>query len=229
MTRCISFSAQVALMLALLIAPRLAGAATVTVSVGAAQAVSGGDVDVPISVAGASGLSSMQMALTYAPALLEVKDVVAGPLLPENALLAHDAKEPGRLGVGFVALEGLKGDGTVFKVRFATTGKPGEKSALALENVRAWEKTDLEMLVHAVPGELAIPPARWPWWLWVAGVAALMLLMLAIRRAKRRPASAAGPPLEAGGLALCRNPACRKPLPSGVRFCPNCGQEARHA
>lgn len=204
-------------------------AATITVSVGPAEALSREETEVPIHVAGASGLSSMQMALTYDPAILEVKNVAAGPLLPQDALLAHDAAEPGRLAIGFVALQGLNGDGAVLKARFGVIGKPGQKTALALENVRAWEKSDLETLVHTTPGELVIPRTPWPWWVLAAAIAALVLLLWAGQHfwhGHAAPATAR-PPGENPVPTLCANPECRNALPPGVRFCPHCGQAVK--
>jgi len=223
-------------------------AASVTVRVGSAQAASGDEVAIPVTVQGAPGIGAMHVEFVYDAAILEAKAVDKGSLLGDNALLDFNASEPGRLVAGFVTLDAVEGDGTVVTMRFTVKGKEGQSSPLRLENTKAWDgETHLDILVTTEGGEFTVSPAGLslmsPLVLAILGFALFLLLLLFIllfllRRRRRKPQPAAAvhyapPPATppspqptqqpaAGGPNFC--PHCGTPRTPGSRFCTNCGQ-----
>lgn len=150
------------------------------VGVGSPTAGSGQELDIPVTLAGATNLGALELVLTYDPAVLEAKSADRGTLLSSNSLLEYYANPSGRLAVTLVSQDGVTGDGPVVKARFLVKGQPGQKSALRLENVRAWDgKTHLDFLVTTASGEFTVD-GGWPWWILAvvaAGVAVLLILL----------------------------------------------------
>jgi hypothetical protein len=145
------------------------------------------EVDIPITLAGATNLGALELVLTYDPAILEAKSAERGALLGSNALVEYYANPSGRLAVTLVSQDGVTGDGPVVNARFLVKGQAGQKSALRLENVRAWDgKTHLDFLITTSAGEFTVA-GGWPWWLIaLAIVLALVLLLLIVVVFRRR-------------------------------------------
>ena len=71
------------------------------------------------------------------------------------------------------------------KAHFLVKGQSGQKSALRLENVRAWDgKTHLDFFVTTANGEFTVGGDGWPWWMLAvaAAVVVLLLILLGMRR-----------------------------------------------
>ena len=194
-----------------------ARAAAVTLSLPKLEVKAGQEVEVPITVKGAKGLSALQMRLTYDPAVLEVvrtdddpdAGITMGKILPENAsfkvytstIPAYGSEAvavtPGRLPIVFAGgtnkqkkeYYAVEDDGTLLSIRFRVTGNAGQKTTLKLEEIKAFASNDMDMLVKTTPGEVTITGAPLPWlWIAVALVVGLLLLIVLLSR-RRRPAS----------------------------------------
>jgi Cohesin domain len=147
-----------------------------------AQAAAGEEVEVPIAFKGQPGIGALHVELVYDPAVLECRAVEKGPLLNANALLESNSSQPGRLIIGAVVLDGIQGEGILFKVRFLSRGLPGQKSSLRPDKVQAWDaKTHLDALTMAEPGEFTVAAAQKPPWLlpspWLMAAVAGALLV----------------------------------------------------
>ncbi len=158
-----------------------------TVGVDSPTAAPNQEVDVPLTVKGADNLGALELVLTYDPAVLEARSADRGALLGRNALLEYYADTSGRLAVTLVSQDGVKGDGPVATAHFLVKGQAGQKSALRLENVRAWDgKSHTDFLVTAEAGTLTVQSAGWPlWWYAVAGAAVLLVLILLVTRRRK--------------------------------------------
>jgi hypothetical protein len=180
-------------------APGWGGTAEITVAVPNARGAPGEEVEVPVTVEGADRLGCLQMALEYDRALLEVRAVDRGPVLPEGALVEHDSKVPGRLGLGFLSgpnakktgLARVREDGVLFKVRFVVLGEAGQKSPLRPQLAQAWEVTDDKLEVRTEGGEFLITGAgdawsHFPWHFVLFGAGACLLALVVGMRARRR-------------------------------------------
>jgi hypothetical protein len=168
-----------------LLIPAACLADSVTVGVGSAQAGAGHEVEIPITIKGTAGIGALQLDLIFDPKILEAKTVDKGPLAT-NALLEFNPREPGRVRVGMLIMNGLPAEGIVATAHLSVRGKDGETTPLRLEKVEAWNfKTDLDYVVSTKPGVFTVS-GGWPWLLIAAGVAlALIVAMLATRRRKK--------------------------------------------
>ncbi|MGB8647365.1 MAG: cohesin domain-containing protein [Anaerolineae bacterium] len=194
-----------------------AAAATVTVSAGSVQAQSGDTVEVPIQLAGAPGLGALHLELSYDASVLGAVDVSRGDLAGANALLDWSAKQPGRLIIGIVSLDGIKGDGTVAKVRFKVLGEAGKSTDLKFQNNQAWEReSHAEVLVNSQPGKVTVA-AGLPAWLIPAAIAiaaVLILLALLFFILRRRRKTAPQPAYGTGAAAFPPPTSYAAPLPA---------------
>ena len=205
-----------------------AEAATAKIKVASVNGPAGKEVSVPIHVESKDEMGCMQFALVYDPAILEVKGLEAGPLLPADATVDFKADQAGYLQGGFVCSvtkAGAKGDGAALKVVFMVKGQPGQKSPLKLEKVRAWETSDPEILVQTEAGELTVvSPSQIPW-LHIgiaAGVLVLLLLVFLIaRRGHSQPATAHAPTTSAAP------PRFAPDEPTFQHICKKCGGSIR--
>lgn len=156
----------------------------------------GGDATVDVTLRGAQGLGSLQLELTWDPAVLEAKDVQPGPNAPAM-LLEHNVTTPGRMRIALAANEPLNGE-VQLSATFAV--KSAGSCSLGLDKVQAWEHGNgLEMLVTAEPGQFSsakpadAPPASAPipWALMVGGAAVLVAVVALLAcRGKGRPTPA---------------------------------------
>lgn len=170
----------------------IAAAAAVTLSAGTLQAQPGDTVEVPIQLSSAAGLGALHLEVSYDSSVLTAEDVTKGDLTSGNALLDSNNKQPGRLIIGIVSLDGIKGDGIVAKAKFKVIGDAGKSSDLKFQNNQAWDRqTHAEVLVNSQPGKVTIA-AGLPSWLIPAVIAAvvllLLLIMLLLLLRRRRPA-----------------------------------------
>jgi hypothetical protein len=163
-------------------------------TVGSTQGPPAKEVEIDIGMKHSGVIKALQFALTYDAAVLEAKQVTRGPLA-SGAELAFDAKTPGSLGMALAAPDGAKGEGVILKVRFLVKGKNGEKSALKIENARAWETSKkehgeahahLDVIVNATPGEFTVGDVaeaggdKSNLWMYILGGAGGLLLLLLV-------------------------------------------------
>ncbi len=135
-------------------------AASVTVRVESVEGASGGEVVIPVTVQGASGIGALHLELIYDAAVLEALAVEKGTLLGDDVLLDFNTSEPGKLVIGLVSLEAIEGDGAVVMTRFTVRGTEGQSSPLRLENAKAWDSvTRLDLFVTSEDGEFTVSPA----------------------------------------------------------------------
>jgi hypothetical protein len=202
-------------------------AATATVKALKVAGAPGREVIVPIQIQSKDEMGCLQFALQYDPAILEIKSVGPGSLLPDGATVDFNGDQLGWLRAGFVCSvtkKGMVGDGVALNVVFVVKGKLGDKSPLTLQRVRAWEPSDPEILISTEVGEVAVADT-FPWlWIAIAGgclLLGLLLLMLRRRGATVGPAVSSRPAPIATGGARC--PKCQTLATAGQRFCGSCG------
>jgi hypothetical protein len=175
-------------------------AASVTFRAASVQAQAGGTVDVPIEAVAAPNLGAVHIELVYDPKVLTPDTVSRGALAGSNALIDFNSGNPGRLLIGLVTLDAIKGDGAVATVRFKVIGDSGTSSDLTLQNSKAWESsTHAEVLVKTEAGKVTVV-AGLPDWLIPALIALVVLILLLIilfifgRRRRPAPQPAYGQP-----------------------------------
>lgn len=140
---------------------RMALASTVTLVADASTGAVGTAVELPIVVRKSMNLGALEFELRYDPEVLEVREVVAGPMLA-SAMLSSHVQEPGRLVVALASSESVEGDGLLLKVQATVRPTTKASSPLTWEKVRAWEnRIELpEMLVTSEPGSFQVAAAR---------------------------------------------------------------------
>jgi len=117
-------------------------APSTSVSVKDVSGSNGSVVEVPISVAGASGIGSLDIVLTYNSSVLNVYEVKKGELT-RDSLLNSNSETPGIIAIGIADSNGLSRDGTIAIIAFKVAGKPGDTSQLSLDSANANEINDL--------------------------------------------------------------------------------------
>jgi hypothetical protein len=186
--------ALLAFVFASVVHPTILCAQTVTINVGSVKGAAGQKVEVPISAKDATDIGAMHIEVAFDPTVLEAQDAEKGQLLSGNSLLESNTSEPGRVILGVVSLDGLKGDGIVATARFKVRGKSGAKSPLRLEKLEAWHvKTHQSFLTTAVDGEFSVAGLPFVVWLGIAGAILLILIVWIARRRRRQGTSEPGP------------------------------------
>ncbi len=113
-------------------------------------------VNVPIYLAGAKNVGSLEFVLTYDPTVLEVSDVEAGGLA-QNSLFDFGVRVPGRLWAGLIDTDGINGDGPLAVVSFKVIGPGSSASQLTLENVATYDaRSLLDILADATSGSFTV-------------------------------------------------------------------------
>jgi uncharacterized membrane protein len=155
-------------------------AASVTFRAASVQGQAGGTVDVPIEAVAAPSLGAVHIELIYDPKVVTPDTVSRGALAGTNALLDFNSGNPGRLLIGLVTLDAIKGDGAVATVRFKVIGDAGTSSDLTLQNSKAWESSShAEVLVKTEAGKVTVVGGL-PGWLLPALAALLLVVLLLI-------------------------------------------------
>lgn len=204
-------------------------AASLTMRLPTLEAAAGGTVDVPIDVAGASGIGALHLEVIYDAAVITADTVTRGALAGGNALIDFNPDNPGRLIIGIATLDDIKGDGVLATARFKVVGQAGQSSALGIEKGEAWEGASRQtVLVKTEAGKLTVKGGLPGWLLWaLIGLGALILLLLLLffllRRRKRQsaPAPPSYAPAQKRGL-FCSH--CGSANEADSRFCSECGK-----
>ena len=138
------------LITAVLVIAALAGAGVVVV-LGLSDSASG-DVSVPIEARNVDDLGAVHIELGYDADVLTPVDVKAGAL-SGNAMMEYDTGTPGWVVISVVDSAGMSGDGSLAVVEFEVTGDGAGSSPLTLDNIDAWDATDVfDIPVQSTPG-----------------------------------------------------------------------------
>lgn len=184
------------------LAPRFAQAASIQVTPTGGNGIAGQPFSMDISAKGGAAVGAMQFDLAWDAAVLEFKSLDKAKVLAGSALVESKLKAPGRLSVAWVAQDSVDAEGPLLTVQFVAKGQPGQKSTLALENVRAWgpdkghhgteaEQHLIDVQIQTSASEFAIEAAsESKWYLWgAAGLALIILFTIVLKlRGKSRPA-----------------------------------------
>lgn len=112
-------------------------------------------VKVPINAQSADDVGAIHIELAYDPAVLEATEVKAGTLAG-NAMIEYHLDTTGWVVVSMVDSAGMNGEGSLAVVTFNVVGEDGATSALTLENLAAWDATNVfDMPVESTPGSFA--------------------------------------------------------------------------
>ncbi len=131
--------------------PLIIGIAVVIVAavIGAAVLMLGGSdsnddgtIAVPINTQGADDVGALHIELAYDPAILQVADVAEG-ILGENAMMETNLDTPGWVVISMIDSNGMSGDGSLAVVNFEVLATDGATCPLNLENLKAWDSTDV--------------------------------------------------------------------------------------
>lgn len=209
---------------ALALASHIALAVTVTMRAPSLEAAAGGAVEVPLELAGASGIGALQFELIYDPAVIQPDTVTRGALAGGNALIDFNPNNAGRLIIGVATLDEIKGDGPIATARFKVVGQAGQSSTLAIKSGEAWEGASHQaVLVKTEDGTLTVvgsaAPAWLKWLLIALGALALLFILFVLIRRKRQSTPAQAP-------TVATTPAHALPAqaaPTGGSFCSYCG------
>lgn len=87
---------------------------------------------IPVSLKNAANVANLNFDLEYDPAIIKIEVTPDKGNLLDNALFSSNPATAGLLHAGFAQTSGLTGSGTVLNVLFRITGKPGDKTPLAL-------------------------------------------------------------------------------------------------
>jgi len=113
------------------------------------------EIIVPVNLAGAVNLGSLEFVLAYDSNVLEVTTVETGNLTKES-LLESSAGTPGLLWVGIIDAVGISEDGLAAVVTFRVIESSDSDSSLILQNVVAYDAASyLDIIVEASPGSLS--------------------------------------------------------------------------
>jgi hypothetical protein len=129
--------------------------AAMTVAVGSATGAPGDIVEIPITVEGAKNLGSMDILITYDPAVLSVDSVDSGAL--NTGLLSVNKDTAGTVSIGIVDANGINGEGAIAVIKFKVTGGNGATSALAISNILAYDvKTHVDIQTTTSGGTFTV-------------------------------------------------------------------------
>ncbi len=130
----------VSLVLIILLIALLGGsaeAATPQVTMADASGTQGSTITVPVTVSGASGLGSMDLIITYDPAVLTVASVDKGTL--NKGMLSTNTSAPGLIALSLVDPAGMSGSGDVAMITFNVIGNASQASPLTVQTVQAYD------------------------------------------------------------------------------------------
>ncbi|WP_319507611.1 cohesin domain-containing protein [uncultured Methanolobus sp.] len=124
----------------------ISSAASMTVSVDDTEAAQGNTVNVPILVTGAENIGSIDLVLTYDPAVLQAISADTREL-GKNAYLESNTANEGEIVIALADAGGINGDGTVATVSFIVLGEEGTSSQLTLEEVSVHNLDLVELVI----------------------------------------------------------------------------------
>lgn len=174
----------VVLALALLVGT--ASAASTSLSIGDSSGSPGSMVEVPINIAGASNIGSMDIVLTYDSSVLGVSSVGKGELT-KNSMLQSNTDVPGIIAIGIADTDGINGDGSVVVVTFNVLGELGSTSSLTLYSAKANDvDTLVDILITKTSGTFMVTEKGITLSPVLIGIVALVLVLVVAIVALRR-------------------------------------------
>lgn len=109
----------------------IASGASLVVSIGDIQGSSGSTVQVPIALAGANDVGSVDLVLKYDPSVLKAVGVETAEL-SRNSIMESNITNPGQIYIALVDASGINGDGEIATISFSVLGETGASSPLSL-------------------------------------------------------------------------------------------------
>lgn len=132
-----------------------ARAANLQVIMADASGTPGSTTTVPVTVSGASGLGSMDMSITYDPAVLTVASVDKGTA--NKGMIFTNTSAPGLIAISLADPAGISGSGDVAVITFNVIGNSGQASPLTVQTVQAYDAgTFLDMPVTTSSGTFTV-------------------------------------------------------------------------
>lgn len=131
-------------------------AARMTLQAAQRSLVTGDALLVPIWLVKGENLANMNFELDYDSRVLQLNgDILKGNLL-DNALFTPNAKQTGRILVGFAQTGGVNGTGTLMNIPFRVIGKAGDASPLLLNVTTINNPSGGELTIDRIPGEIIV-------------------------------------------------------------------------
>ncbi|MGB8647364.1 MAG: cohesin domain-containing protein [Anaerolineae bacterium] len=119
-------------------------------------ALPGATLLIPVWLKNAANVANLNFDLGYDSKVIQVQGTpVKGDLL-DNALFSVNASTAGLMRVGFAQTNGLSGSGTVLNVQVRITGKPGDKTPLALRVTTINDPSGSVLNVMQISGEIDV-------------------------------------------------------------------------
>ena len=106
----------------------------------------------------AAGLGNINFEITYNPNVLAVAGNVArGNIYGSGTLFEANAKQAGRIRIGFASERGVTQAGTVAQIPFRVLGQPGQSSELALNIIQCQTPSGQAVSLRTSNGSVTIP------------------------------------------------------------------------
>jgi len=163
-------------------------AAQVEVTISEASGSYNEVVDVPITIANAENIGSLDIVLTYDPTILQVEDVSKGDI--NNGMISSNTDTEGFLSLAVADQNGISKDGEVAIISFLVIAKTGN-SPLKIESFSVYDTESLEINAVAENGVFSVTEldstdsSSTPGFGFLAIFTSLLVILVAIRGKKR--------------------------------------------
>lgn len=135
-------------------APVAAQSARVELSAASGSAEAGTVAEVPIRILSSIGLGAVQFEIIYDPEVIRFKGLKKGLLLPES-IIESNLVQPGRVRVGLVSPQEVKGVVVLLTAEFEMLAGPTTTTSIDLEAVRSWDRE------HNLPVGIVSRSSEW--------------------------------------------------------------------
>jgi hypothetical protein len=109
--------------------------------------------NIPVSYSSNTSAGSIQFELVCSDSEIEILSISEG-FIAENAILKYNIYEPGRVLIGLVHSQGMKGDGELAKIEVSARGAP-RVVRISIENVVAYDLDRMQpMLYETAEGKI---------------------------------------------------------------------------
>lgn len=150
------------IILILLASLLLAGSVSaLTVNAGDASGAQGSTVQLAVTFEGASNVGSMDLVLTYDPAVAKAVGVETGSLA-KNAYVESNTARPGEVKIGLADSGGITGNGQVLTVSFLLTGGVGSQSTVTVQQATVHTVELVEVTTTRDNGSLQVTAGAAP-------------------------------------------------------------------
>lgn len=133
----------------------VASGASLVVSIGDIQESSGSTVQVPIALAGAKDVGSVDLVLKYDPSVLKAVSVETADL-SKNAIMESNITNQGQIYIALVDASGINGDGEIATISFSVLGETGASSPLSLIEASVYNLELVEQQTTAKNGVFTV-------------------------------------------------------------------------